>query len=56
MPKKSAAIALNLECCIRAALELAEQAYKFQPSSYSHAVLAALHNAARFVPVKETTE
>jgi hypothetical protein len=54
--KKNLEIEVDLDSCIRGALELAQQAYKFAPSSYTHAVLAALHNAARFLPVKETTE
>jgi hypothetical protein len=50
MKTKKPAIELGLESCLRAAIEFAEECYRFQPSSYSYATLAALHNAARFLP------
>jgi hypothetical protein len=50
MPRKYTPIVLGLEECVRAALELAEQSYQFAPSAYTHAVVAALHNVARFLP------
>jgi hypothetical protein len=50
MPRKSTPIVLGLEECARAALELAEQAYKFAPSAYTHAVVAATRNVVRFLP------
>jgi hypothetical protein len=48
--KKSAPVAIGLVECVRAAVECARQAYLFQPSSYTHATLIALHNASRFLP------